>query len=118
MTKMKNKKRVKAIHNFLRIFSNMSSKQFKEISPFINDKGIKIISECIYNSIYNPSLPEQNKLKLKKTFWKHKEKLRQLADFQENKKNKKVIVNQIGRGFPLIAKLIIPFLEQFLSSEN
>ena len=61
--------RVKRVRTVLSAFHKLNEKEAKNLLYFINDSGIEVLCEALYNSLYSPlNIPNKHRKKLLKLF--------------------------------------------------
>ena len=102
---------------FLKVMKTLNNHQRSVIIEFLDDYGVDIICDCIYNTIYKDhGLKKSSKKRLRKIL-KGKEQDMQIVSKKSNniKRRKKILGQQLG-GNPLAAILgiALPILTQLL----
>ena len=102
---------------FLKVMKTLNNHQRSVIIDFLDDYGVDIICDCIYNTIYQDhGLKKSSKKRLRKIL-KGKEQDMQIVSKKSNniKRRKKILGQQLG-GNPLAAILgiALPILTQLL----
>ena len=61
--------RIRRVRTVLSVFHKLNEKEAKNLLYFINDSGIEVLCEALYNSLYSPlNIPNKHRKKLLKLF--------------------------------------------------
>lgn len=106
------------IYNFLQAVKKMSESDFKTITPYLNDDGCRILSDCMYNSIFSDGVADDMKNNLRKALSSKKEIIRKLARYNKSFKYHRKNLPQFGGNIGLIVSSVLPLIISFLKSKN
>ena len=101
---------------FLQALSRMSDAERVSALEFINDDGLAVLQQCIYNCIYNQNIPKKRRAEIRRSLGKEGKKYEYLATDSKNLLKRRRLLKQTGAGLPIILTTVLPLLASLLSS--
>jgi len=113
-----NKKCLQSVLPVLKVLTNLKAEDRQIILPYLTEKVIDAIYECIYNATTNNEMSIEKRKEVKKHTINDKEIYRYLLKPKTNPKKRQKKLHQIGGGsLGVILKTVVPELESILSEE-
>lgn len=102
----------------LRILKRLKPFEKSVIINYLNDEGIEILSNFVYNSLYHIRLSKSSKSKLKRRLKFSKKDLLCIADPNCNlEERKKRIKKQSGSGIGILLSALLPTLATIIGNK-
>jgi hypothetical protein len=104
---------------FIQALSKLTDDERHAVLKYINRDGREILYQCITNCIYNPIVPNKNKLEIKQALSAKSKVYKYLAKARNcvQKKKKLLQQRQTGQGLGLILHTVLPILAALFANK-
>ena len=113
----KTRKHLKKLSEFLTIAKKLDEKELKYLFQHIDTEILLLIFDAIHNCVNKDCafFDTEQQLTLKEPLGKYKSEIRYITSPSKSIVGRRKKLVQFGKGFPIIASLLLPVLTQLLS---
>jgi len=108
--------KLKKIVPFIKTMSKLRKNDLTNVLSHLDDDGVNMLCECIYNCISGNKLSTQKQKKLKRALRGKKHLYRYLSKKGNSLRVKRKLLPQIGGALPLILTTVLPVVVDLISS--
>lgn len=111
------RRELKKVYPLLRVLSRLDASEKKILFRFLTSEGCTGVYECVYNGLYNATLPHECRTRLCCDVRKYKRELRLLAGNGTDMVKKKVLLQKMYEPVHTIMTAVFPLLEDEMKKE-
>jgi hypothetical protein len=112
-----NKRKLGKVFPLLQIVAKLSEGERQVLLCYLNYDACDGIYECVFNALYNTTLPQSEKKHILTFLKKNKKRYRCLVNKDETSLKKHKTLQKVGDGVGVILNSVLPLVDNYLKKK-